>query len=219
MNNEPTPQSDDVMVGLPDAGYALATLITHDEQIDAIVWQQVDALLERYRFVGRILAASITELAAIVPLPAAQRIHAARALVLNHLLEDVIDQPADFTNAQTAASYLCGKYGWDTQEKMGILVLNSRFRLIVDEVVYRGNVSCLTLREAELLRPCVIHNAPSVIIWHNHPSGDPTPSGRDLEATESLRESAQTLNISLVDHIIVAGNRSVSMNEQKIGGF
>ena len=72
------------------------------------------------------------------------------------------------------------------------------------------------VRPAEVLRAAVIENAPSIIVSHNHPSGDPTPSPEDVSITRDLAASAKLLGIDLLDHVVIGGDRFVSLKERKL---
>ena len=67
-----------------------------------------------------------------------------------------------------------------------------------------------------MLRAAVIESAPSIIIAHNHPSGDPTPSPEDVSITRDLVEGGKLLGIDLLDHIVIGGDRWVSLKEKKL---
>ena len=204
-----------------DAGVALATLITDDTQTnwyDAGIWQMVDALFEQYQTIGRIMATPVPELATIIPFHAANRIHAAHNLILHQLLEEGIKQP-QLKSPDAVGSYLCARYGAASQEQMGVLALDTRHHLVRDTVVYRGTVSTLQPRAAELFRPAIIHNTPQLILWHSHPSGDPSPSAEDQASNEVFLEAATALGIGLLDHVVIAGNNYISMKDEQIGGF
>ena len=84
--------------------------------------------------------------------------------------------------------------------------------------VYVGNVNSTVVRPAEVFRPAVRNNAPSLIVVHNHPSGNPAPSGDDIAITKDLVASGKLLGIEVLDHLIIAsGHRYVSMNENGQG--
>jgi DNA repair protein RadC len=72
------------------------------------------------------------------------------------------------------------------------------------------------VRAAEVFRPAVSRNCPSIIVVHNHPSGDPTPS-EDIRTTEQLRHAGEALEIELLDHIVLGQQRYVSMKERGLG--
>jgi len=73
------------------------------------------------------------------------------------------------------------------------------------------------MRVAEVYREAVRRNCPGIIVVHNHPSGDPTPSDDDVHATERLRDAGDILGIDLLDHLIVAGGRFVSLRQKGLG--
>ena len=82
--------------------------------------------------------------------------------------------------------------------------------------MYIGTVNSSAVRTAEVLRPAVKENAPSIIVVHNHPSGDPTPSPEDVAVTRGLAAAAKLMDIELLDHIIIGhGGRFVSLRNNK----
>ena len=70
------------------------------------------------------------------------------------------------------------------------------------------------IRPAEVLRPAVLEAVPSIIVSHNHPSGDPTPSGPDAAITRELAQAGKLLGIELLDHVVIGGERFVSLKER-----
>jgi len=100
------------------------------------------------------------------------------------------------------------------QEEMYVLLLSSRHRITHEVMAYRGTVSGVYVRTAEMLKPAVWVNAPAVIIAHNHPSGSPDPSPEDVRLTKQINEAAQILDIDLVDHIVVGNPHCVSMKRR-----
>jgi DNA repair protein RadC len=89
------------------------------------------------------------------------------------------------------------------KEQLRGLYLNSRHELIHDEVLSVGSLTANIVHPREVFQPAITHSAVAVIIAHNHPSGDPTPTPPDLAVTEQLRKAGETLGISLLDHIII----------------
>ena len=100
------------------------------------------------------------------------------------------------------------------QEQIRVLLLDTKNNVLGQQVVYQGNVNSSVLRPAEVLRPAVIESAPSIIVTHNHPSNDPTPSLDDVAITKNLHEAGKILGIKLLDHVIIAGSRFTSLKEQ-----
>jgi DNA repair protein RadC len=99
-------------------------------------------------------------------------------------------------------------------EQLRILLLNGKNQVVGNISRYRGTVNNSVLRVAEIFRPAITSNCPGIIICHNHPSGDPTPSKDDIDITKQLIKAGRLLEIQLVDHIIVGVGRFVSLKEQ-----
>src|SRR6266568_5096309 len=118
-----------------------------------------------------------------------------------------ISTPADAANlVMLDLAYL------DT-EQMRILLLDAKSQLVEKASLYQGTANSSVLRAAEVFRPAILRNCTGLILCHNHPSGDPTPSPEDIEATLQLVEAGRILDIELVDHIIIGHQRFVSLTE------
>jgi DNA repair protein RadC len=95
------------------------------------------------------------------------------------------------------------------QEELWVLLLDSRNHHIRTEQLYRGSLNSSSVRLAEIFKAGIRHNAAALIIVHNHPSGDPSPSPEDVHLTRMLIEAGQLLELPILDHIIV-GMRGIS---------
>ena len=100
------------------------------------------------------------------------------------------------------------------QEQLRVLLLNTKNQVMGQRVIYQGNVSSAIVRTAEVFRPAVIEAVPGIIISHNHPSGDPTPSPEDADLTRELVQAGKLLDIELLDHVVIGGERFVSLKER-----
>ena len=100
------------------------------------------------------------------------------------------------------------------QEQLRVLLLNTRNLVVGQRVIYQGNVNSSMIRPAEVLRPAVIEAVPSIIVSHNHPSQDPTPSPEDAAITRELAQAAKLLGIELLDHVVIGGEKFVSLKER-----
>lgn len=101
------------------------------------------------------------------------------------------------------------------QEQLRILLLDTKNHVLGCELVYQGTIHSISIRAAEVLRPAILVNAPAIIVVHNHPSGDPTPSDEDLLATGRLMAAGDTVDIQVLDHIILGSEgRYVSVQER-----
>jgi len=106
------------------------------------------------------------------------------------------------------------------QEQLRVILLRTKQTVIDVVTVYQGTVNAASTRIAEILRPAILANAPAMIVVHNHPSGDPEPSGADLAVTRKLIEAARVMDIELQDHVIVArGAAPLSMARRELAGF
>ena len=100
------------------------------------------------------------------------------------------------------------------QEQLRVLLLNTKNLVVGQRVIYQGNISSAIVRPAEVLRPAVLEAVPSIIVSHNHPSHDPTPSPEDVAITRELFQAAKLLGIDLLDHIVIGGEGFVSLKER-----
>ncbi len=98
-------------------------------------------------------------------------------------------------------------------EEMHILILDSKNHLVEYSQRYKGTVNTSVVRVAEVFRPAIIRNCPRILLCHNHPSGDPTPSPEDFAVTREVLKAGQLLEIELVDHIIIGNPRYSSIKE------
>jgi DNA repair protein RadC len=109
-----------------------------------------------------------------------------------------------------------GDMGALRREQFRGLYLNNRQKLVADEIISIGTLTSAILHPREVFRPALTHHAVSLILLHNHPSGDPEPSPEDLEMTRRLHRAGQILGIELLDHVIVAGDSWYSMKNANL---
>jgi DNA repair protein RadC len=100
------------------------------------------------------------------------------------------------------------------REQFRGLYLNSRQRLVADEVISIGTLTNALLHPREVFRPALVQRAVSLILVHNHPSGDPQPSPEDIELTRQVYQAGRILGIELLDHVIVGGEKWVSLKNE-----
>ena len=113
------------------------------------------------------------------------------------------------------ASYLALRYGVRDQEVMGALYLDTRNRLLAERELYRGTVNRAAVEPRAILKEGLLHGACGMVVFHTHPSGDPSPSPEDLAFTRRLAEGGELVGVRLVDHLILGGvGRWVSLRER-----
>lgn len=177
------------------------------------------ALLQRYGTLAGLAAAPASELVStpgVGPMTAI-RIRAAvelfgRRLRLEQCEPRVIRSPAE------AAALIAPRLEHREQEYLYVLLLNTRNGVIGGPIeVYRGSLNAALIRGAEVFREAVRLNAAGIILVHNHPTGDPSPSPEDVAVTKVLGEAGRLLDIELLDHLVIGQNRFVSLKERGLG--
>jgi DNA repair protein RadC len=103
------------------------------------------------------------------------------------------------------------------QEHLVVITLDTKNRILSKETLYIGNVNTSVIRISEVLRPAIRQNAPAILISHNHPSGDPSPSPEDVHITRQIVEAGRLMGIEVLDHLIIGQQRYVSLKERGLG--
>ena len=103
------------------------------------------------------------------------------------------------------------------QEHLRVILLDTRNRVISIEKLYVGSLNSSTVRVGEVFRAAIQRNAAAVIVVHNHPSGDPTPSPEDVALTRSIVQAGKLMDIDVLDHLVIGHNRWVSLKERGLG--
>jgi DNA repair protein RadC len=103
------------------------------------------------------------------------------------------------------------------QEHMRVLLLDTKNRVVATKEVYVGSLNTSLIRVGELFKEAVRANNASLIVVHNHPSGDPTPSPEDVAVTKQIVEAGRLLDIEVLDHLIIGQGRFVSLKERGLG--
>jgi len=104
----------------------------------------------------------------------------------------------------------------EAQEVFGILILNIKNRIVAVHEISRGTLNSSMAHPREVFKPAILHNAASIICFHNHPSGDPEPSREDVELTKRLVEAGKIMGIEVFDHIVVGDEGYVSLKERGV---
>ncbi|MCL4560807.1 MAG: DNA repair protein RadC [Chloroflexi bacterium] len=103
------------------------------------------------------------------------------------------------------------------QEVLRVILLDTRNRVLQIEEVYQGSLNMSMVRIGELFKHAIRRNAAAMIVVHNHPSGDPTPSPEDVALTREIVRAGKLLDIDVLDHLVIAGGRHVSLKERGLG--
>jgi len=116
------------------------------------------------------------------------------------------------TCAKDVFDYMQPKIGHLKQEVFVVILLDSKNNIIKEETIAKGTLNSTLIHPREIFKPAIKESANSIILVHNHPSGDPTPSEQDKEVTEKLIEAGKAINIELIDHVVIGKNDYKSFN-------
>lgn len=122
-----------------------------------------------------------------------------------------VKSPAD------AANLMMIEMGTLEQEHMRLILLDSKNYVLDTPTMYIGSLNTSVIRVGELFREAIKQNCAAIIVVHNHPSGDPTPSPEDIAVTELIAQAGQLLDIDVLDHLIIGQQKYVSLKERGLG--
>jgi DNA repair protein RadC len=122
-----------------------------------------------------------------------------------------ISSPAD------AASLVQYEMSALEQEHLRVMLLDRRNRVLETVEIYKGSVNSSQVRVGELFREAIRKNASAMIVIHNHPSGDPTPSPDDVAVTRAIVQAGKLLDVDVLDHLVIGNPRWVSLKERGLG--
>jgi len=151
----------------------------------------------------------------IGPAKAAQ-IKAAIELGFRLAREKSVEQPAIHSPGQ-AADLVMYQMSALEQEELHVIVLDTRNHVLKIDPVYKGSLDSSQVRISELFRTAIKRNAKSIIVVHNHPSGDPTPSPDDIAITRAIVQAGKLLDVDVIDHLVIGRGRYVSLKERGLG--
>lgn len=170
------------------------------------------AIIERFGGFAEAVNAAEERLAEIPGLGAAAitEIKLVRAAALRLMQVELRQRPL-FSSYEKVVQYCRAAMAYEMREEFRILFLDNRNRLIADEVQGRGTVNHTPVYVREVVKRALELSASSIILVHNHPSGDPTPSRADIEMTKQIIEATKQLDISVHDHLIVGRDGHISL--------
>jgi DNA repair protein RadC len=122
-------------------------------------------------------------------------------------------------NCRAAAALLRDKFHALDHEEVWVLYLTARMHPIGSEMISKGTLTATSIDCRTVLRQALLHNAAALILMHNHPSGDPSPSPNDIRFTKQLRQACSLMDVQLLDHIITADEGFYSFSEETTQPF
>ncbi len=172
-------------------------------------------LLARYGGLGGLLKLDFTALSKIHGIGEAKCCQIKAALELGKRLG--VQQSEDkyqIKSPEDAAKLVMVDMTYLDHEEMRVLTLDTKNKVVENISLYRGTVNSSVVRIAEVFRPAILGNCPSILVCHNHPSGDTAPSPDDIETTRQMVQASKFLEIEVVDHLIIGNHKYTSLREE-----
>ena len=176
-------------------------------------------LMERFGTVGGVLGAEAEALKEVdgVGDAVVHTLKLVDALRIRTLQEAVKGRPVIGT-WQAVLDYCAAQLGHKKTEHFRVLFLDNHNALIADEEQQHGTIDHVVLYPREVIKRALQHGASAVILVHNHPSGDPSPSRADIELTREVAKAGATLGVTVHDHLVIGRSRHVSLREAGLLG-
>lgn len=182
------------------------------------VLRMAERLLSHFGGLPGIARANFDELCSVPGIGEAKAAQIQAVLEMGkRLMVAAPDERPKVRTPSDVANLLMLEMGLLEQEHLRTVLLDTKNRVIRIPTIYAGSVNTTVIRVAEVFREAIRTNSPSIILTHNHPSGDPTPSPEDVSVTEMLVEAGKLLDIEVLDHLVIGRNRFVSMKERGLG--
>ncbi|MBN2391027.1 MAG: DNA repair protein RadC [Anaerolineae bacterium] len=196
----------------------LLALILRTGIKDENVLTMATRLLAQYNGLAGLARAEFAQIAAERGLGLAKTAQLLAALELGRrLMAESPEERFQIRAPQDAANLLIPLLGHKEQEHFVVLYLDTRNRVLDQEILYKGSLNTSLVRIGEVFRGAVRRNCAGVIVAHNHPSGDPAPSAEDIALTRRLVDAGKLLEVDVLDHVIIGHNRFVSLRERALG--
>ena len=141
-----------------------------------------------------------------------------RAVIeLSHRISNLKNSKRDLvSNPIQAAELLAGEMRFLKQEVLRVILLDVKNKVIAAPEISRGGLSSSIVHPREVFKEAIRRSSAALILVHNHPSGDPTPSADDLSITKKLVKTGKIIGIEVIDHIIIAGDKYLSFKEKNL---
>jgi DNA repair protein RadC len=177
-----------------------------------------EKLLRQYGGLSGLLTLDFAELCNVRGVGAAKAAQLKAALELGlRVSEPRREARIQITSPDVVAQLTMADMGFLPQEQLRVLCLDTKNFVVHQQIIYQGTVNSSVVRIAEVYKPAVIRTCPAIVVVHNHPSGDVSPSDEDVRTTRLLVEAGQLLDIELLDHVIVGHNNHASLKELGLG--
>lgn len=175
-------------------------------------------LLQEFGGLSGLHRASFEEVCAQHGIGDAKACQIKAAIELGHRLRvESPDERPSIHSPEDVAALVQYEMGALEQEELWVLLLDIRNHVLDIDKIYRGSLTSSQVRVGELFKGAIRRNAAAIIVIHNHPSGDPSPSPDDIALTRAIVEAGGLLDIQVLDHLIIGLGRHVSLKERGLG--
>jgi DNA repair protein RadC len=181
---------------------------------DAGALALANALLARVDGLAGLTRSTVVDLQQVEGIGRARAAQVLAAVELGR--RTLIRRPSErprFTSPRQIAHHLLPQFGASPVEQFGVLMLDTRHHIMRVKIVSIGSLDQTVVHPREVFREAAVASAAAIILFHNHPSGDPAPSPDDLALTHRLVEAGAILGIDVLDHVILGDHRYFSMRE------
>lgn len=190
----------------------LAVIVGGSNQIES-----AERLLTRYGTIQKIAQAHVSEIARVPGISNLTALRLKAALALGRKILQPEDQRPSIHSPEDAAQILMPLLAHREQEYLVVMLLDTRNRLLDVIEIYHGSLNSSMVRVGELFKPALQRNAAAILIAHNHPSTDPTPSPDDVTVTRVIVQAGKLLDVSVIDHLVIGLSRWTSLKEKGLG--
>lgn len=182
------------------------------------VIRMAERLLTQFQGISGLAQANFDELCMVHGIGEAKATQIKAALELGkRLLVAAPEERLQVRTATDVANLMMLEMGLLQQEQLRTVLMDTKNFVLRVHTVYTGSLDKISIRVSEVFREAIRANAASIILVHNHPSGDPVPSPEDVTITEMIVEAGTLLNINVLDHLVIGRQRFVSMKERCLG--
>jgi DNA repair protein RadC len=194
------------------ADYELLELILFGAKPRSDVKPLAKVLIKNFGSFADVVSADVERLRAIDGIGEASivALKTAQAAALRMMQEQVIDRPA-LGSWNAVLDYMQARLGRSTVEELHVIYLDRKNTVLADEALQRGTVDHTPVYPREIVKRALDLGATALILVHNHPTGDPTPSRADIEMTKQVKNAVAAVDISLHDHIIIGRGKHASL--------
>lgn len=146
----------------------------------------------------------------------AERVEAVKELFVTWSAEGVMENGQAFTCSREIFEYFNGQMKVKKQEEFWAILLDNKHKIIEKVLVSKGTLNQSLVHPRDVFAPAIENRAAAIILVHNHPSGDPTPSNQDTDITKRLIETGNVIGIGVLDHVIIGRDKYFSFVDEDL---